>query len=518
MATAKQTFLSIALLAFTAQAAVDCARAEDQWPPATSQPDIAPLPQTPNSSTAAALASAESVPAQPAAGDESPLDKALRELEKSEPGGPAGESALDRAVRELTGGRSVENQGPPTPALATPSSASGGGEPKLRLLDISLDGLFAGGSSTERDPSLQSLQGGGHDPRKRGFTVQQVELSGQGAVDPYLDAALHSVWFLDPITGETVMELEECFATTRALPHNLQLKFGHFLTEFGRSNPTHPHAWAWAEQSIINTRVFGPDGMRAPGVRMSWILPVHWTSELYFSLQNANGETMGSFLANEEFFAERPIGNRPFIYRDVHSMGEMLYATRWENSWTTCCDQITWLLGASAALGPNCTGATGNTQIFGIDLTRKWKPEKNERGWPFTVWTTEFIVRRYEADPFANPNTGDLVPGERLVDAGFYTQLLYGFKPKWALGLRYEYVWGDGPSLDADYVPVSPAIDPFRDDRHRVSPLLAWYLTEFSRFRFQYNYDHAQHLERRDAHSFWLSAEFLIGSHPAHRF
>jgi len=51
-----------------------------------------------------------------------------------------------------------------------------------------------------------------------------------------------------------------------------------------------------------------------------------------------------------------------------------------------------------------------------------------------------------------------------------------------------------------------------------VSPLLAWYLTEFSRFRFQYNYDHAQHLERRDAHSFWLSAEFLIGSHPAHRF
>jgi hypothetical protein len=46
----------------------------------------------------------------------------------------------------------------------------------LRLVDVSLDGLIASGASTVRDDPLQVLQGGGHDPRKRGFTVQNVEL------------------------------------------------------------------------------------------------------------------------------------------------------------------------------------------------------------------------------------------------------------------------------------------------------------------------------------------------------
>ena len=68
----------------------------------------------------------------------------------------------------------------------------------LRLIDVSFDGLFAAGTSTERDEQLQFLQGGGHDPRKRGFTVQNVELSFAGAVDPYLNAEAHIVYFLDP--------------------------------------------------------------------------------------------------------------------------------------------------------------------------------------------------------------------------------------------------------------------------------------------------------------------------------
>ena len=60
--------------------------------------------------------------------------------------------------------------------------------------------------------------------------------------------------------------------------------------------------------------------------------------------------------------------------------------------------------------------------------------------------------------------------------------------------------------------------DPFRDDRHRVSPLLLWQPTEFSRFRLQYNYDLASHLTGNEAHSLWLGVEFLFGAHPAHSY
>ena len=139
-----------------------------------------------------------------------------------------------------------------------------------------------------------------------------------------------------------------------------------------------------------------------------------------------------------------------------------------------------------------------------MDLTRKWKPAKNERGWPFSIWMSEFIVRRYRADSYFGPNPNDptmtlSLPAETMMDYGFYTQYLYGFTPKWACGLRYEYVWASNYSLNSQYVEESHNEDPFRDDRHRVSPLLAWYLTEFSRFDFQYNFDYAQHLPSKYA-------------------
>src|SRR5262245_9143818 len=111
---------------------------------------------------------------KPAGQQESALDKAIRELEQS---APSGQSALDKAVQGVA----------PAPAQQPVASVPVGGA-RLQLLDISLDGLFAVGTSTETEPSIQQLEGGDHDPHRRGFTVQNIELFLAGAVDPYLDA------------------------------------------------------------------------------------------------------------------------------------------------------------------------------------------------------------------------------------------------------------------------------------------------------------------------------------------
>ncbi len=438
----------------------------------------------------------------------SALDQAIEGLKDQQ-------SPLDKAVSELGGSQATSPV-----AAAAPAAGSGGGQ--LQLMDISLDILTVVGSSTLPEDSIQQLEGGDHDPHKRGFTLQGAELFLQGAVDPYFDAAAGIAYFIDP-NGDTVVELEEANFTTRALKHGLQIKAGQFFTEFGRNNPTHPHAWHWIDQPIINSRVFGPDGMRGPGARVSWLLPTERFSQLYFGMQNANGETMASYLASPNFYDERPIGGRPFVERSVHGLQDRLYYARWENSWTDCNEQRTWLWGTSAAVGPNASGSHGSTQIYGTDLTMKCKPEKNERGWPFMVWESEFIWRAYEADTYIGPNPANpsvnigLLP-DVLHDWGFYTQLLYGFKPRWACGLRYEYANAIGDSFDEDFNQIRHNDDPFRDQRHRLSPLIAYYPTEFSRFRLQYNFDYAQHLEGRDAHSIWFGAEVLIGSHPAHKF
>ena len=414
----------------------------------------------------------------------------------------APESALDRALKET---EPAAEQAPKTDLFSRQIGGT-----TFRLIDISLDALFAAGTSTERDSSIQNLEGGDHDPRRRGFTVQNIELSFSGAVDPYFTGEAHIVYLIDPVVGDTRVELEEAFLTTQALPYGLQLKGGVFFTEFGIINPTHPHAWDWLDQPVINTRLFGPDGLRQAGVRLGWLTPLPWYSEVQVGVQNANGETASSFFANEEFFEERPIGGRPFVAQDVRNLGDLLYLARWVNSWNLS-DTVTTKAGFSGLYGPNATGPDGDTWIYGADLKLTWRPTNNFRGWPFFLWQSEVMARDYTAD--SNP-AFDL-PRETLHDWGLYTQALHGFYYGWAAGLRYEYVSGSGESvLTYD----GRRNDPFRDDRHRISPLLVWQPSEFSRIRLQYNYDRATHLENGDAHSLWLGVEFLYGAHPAHKY
>ncbi|PWB79277.1 MAG: hypothetical protein C3F08_07150 [Candidatus Methylomirabilota bacterium] len=414
------------------------------------------------------------------------------------------ESALEKAVQEME----------PQAITTAPSDllARQVGGSTLRLIDVSLDALFAAGSSSEPERSIRQLEGGDHDPRKRGFTVQQAELSLTGAVDPYLTGEAHIIYLIDPAVGDTRVELEEAFLTTQALPYGLQLKAGQFFTEFGQLNPQHPHQWDWLDQPVIHTRLFGPDGLRQTGVRLGWLTPLPWYSQLYVSAQNANGETAAGFLSNEDFFKERPIGGRPFVQRDVRNMTDLLYLLRWENSWNPS-ETVTTKFGLSGLFGPNATGSDGHTRIYGTDLKLTWRPTVSFRGRPFFLWQSEAMGRDYLADRFSDGTI--TLPRKLLRDWGFYTQGLYGFSDGWAAGLRYEYASGSGASVLAFN---GRDADPFRDDRHRISPLVVWHPTEFSRLRLQYNYDRADHLESHDAHSVWLGVEFLYGAHPAHKY
>ena len=423
--------------------------------------------------------------------------------------------ALERKLDALTADRDAKAA---SNTQALPTAAVSGGSSKLRLLDVSLNGLFAAGWSDADGESLSELQGGGHDPKRRGFTVQNVELSLTGAVDPYLTGETHIVFQLDPDEGETLVELEEAFVTTQSLPYGFQLEAGHFFTEFGILNPNHPHAWDWLDQPVINTRIFGPDGMRAPGARLGWLTPLPWYSQLHFGVQNANGETVVSFLANDEVLDERPVGGAIGGDRSVNSLDELVYLTRFENFWELD-DELSAKLGVSGLLGPNPTGDDSETYVYGADLKLKWLPNYSFRGWPFVTWESEYLRREYHTAPFALDSASaelgageSLVGGDTLTDQGFYTQLLWGFRSGWATGMRVEHAFGSGDSV------LNDSEDPLRDSRYRLSPMLAWYPSEFSRVRIQYNYDDAEHLETGDAHSFWLGWEILYGAHPAHQF
>lgn len=416
----------------------------------------------------------------------------------------------------------------PAPA---PSASAPGWSPSAPItlfskganyMNISFDALAAGGTSTATD--IDKLELGGHDPKQRGFTVQNLETVLEGKVDPYLRGQGNIVFQIDP-SGQTTVEAEEAYLETMSLPYNLQLKAGQFFTEFGRLNPTHPHTWDFVDQPLVNGRFLGEDGLRSAGVRLSWLMPTPFYSELFMTVQNSQGGTAFSF--RNEHDGERFFG-RPAVDHGVRNLGDMLFVPRYAASFDIT-DSQTIVAGTSAAFGPNSSGTDSSTEIYGADFFWKWKSPQQNAGFPFVTWQTEGMLRRFKAgafngdlngngalDPgeFADPLTGLplLLPGENLTDYGLYSQVAYGFRKGWVAAFRGDYVF---PEKRGSYESIL-GDDPERSPRWRLSPNLTWYPSEFSKIRLQYNFDHRTGLG--DDHSVWMQFEFLLGSHAAHKF
>jgi len=407
--------------------------------------------------------------------------------------------ALEQRLKQLEREKTTPALNPAIVRSQIPPSTSSSS------LQIGLSGLFAAGGSNANNDELEGLQAGGHDPNRNGFTVQNVELSLGATVDPYFDGQANLIFLIDS-EGETVVELEEAFLTSRSLPWGLQVKGGQYFTEFGRQNPQHPHTWDFVDQPVILSRFFGGDGLRSQGARVSWLAPTPWYSELYLGAQNANGETVTSFLASgagEDPGEPEAIGGHPLIDRDGRDLSDLLYSARWLNG-VDISDTLSMNLGFSGLIGPNASGRSTQTTIIGSDLYLKWQPAYVQRGFPFVSWHTEVLQRRYEAGRSDDPTR------ETLNDWGLFSQALWGFHPGWVAGLRAEFAEADGGEGQED--------DPLRDRRKRLSPNLTWYPSEYSKLRLQYNRDWAQHLDGGSADSLFLQVEFSLGSHMAHIF
>jgi hypothetical protein len=415
----------------------------------------------------------------------------ISELEKRlGDGKDASNAALQKEIDEL-----VDRVDAFDSKLGAVKSAAGGG--RTAYLDVSFNSLLTAGTSTASESVLPELEGGHHDPHKRGFTVQNTELGLSGAVDPYFKGFANMVQTIDK-NGETVVELEEAYAKTTALPYGLQVKAGQFFTEFGRLNPQHPHQWEFVDQPVVNTRMFGDDGMRGPGAQVSWLAPTKFPLEVLGSVQNANGNTMRSFAGPAE--DGPPVGVQH--EHEVKSLADVVYSARADASFDLS-EEAPALLGASYAYGPSGASSSGSTSILGADLTVKWKPLANDHGFPFVAFQSEWMRRHVGYDSFVDGTT--FTPGGELRDSGEYAQLVYGFHRDWTAGARFDRVHGTNDDVLG------------AEDRDRWSAALTWYASEFAKIRLQVNFDDSKALDRWEQ-SVWLQLEFNLGVHGAHKF
>jgi hypothetical protein len=216
---------------------------------------------------------------------------------------------------------------------------------------------------------------------------------------------------------------------------------------------------------------------------------------------NATGETTFSFISEESSEIHGGVAEE----REIEDLGDLLYVPRVAVSLDLTPNQ-TVVLGASAALGPNNSGDDVDTRVFGADLYWKWKSATAFQGFPFVSFQSEALLRRYDAARRVAAESDDLLPAETLDDQGAYAELLWGVRPRWVVGARGDLLDGGDAAFESE----------LRNDRYRISPSVTWYPSEYSRIRWQYNFDHRN--EIGDDHSFWIQIEFILGAHAAHVF
>ena len=360
--------------------------------------------------------------------------------------------------------------------------------------------LNGGYTNYSLDPGSYSISGFalGEEAglRAQGLSADESEMALSANVDDKFYA--FSTIAFDQNQGETGVSLEEAYFETLALPGGLKVKAGRFLSDIGYLNPIHSHAWDFADAPLAYTAMLG-SSFGDSGVQVSWIAPVGLYLELGAELMRgdsfpAAGADQSGGQGAETFFAH--------VGGDVGA----------SNSWRA---GVSWLSakahGRESAFEDGVLGFDGDSDLMIADFVWKWAKNGNPRDRNF-IAQAEFLSRSENGALSFEDLLGNTEQGAYYGDQdGWYVQGVYQFRPRWRVGLRYD---GLSSSNVVTGITSTLPLDSTRDPS-RVSAMVDFSNSEFSRFRVQWNRDESRP-ESDD--QFYLQYIMSLGAHGAHRF
>jgi hypothetical protein len=366
--------------------------------------------------------------------------------------------------------------------------------------DLSIIGIFSGAWFNEDDPTVFAEA----DPQNTGVNLQEIEISFQGVVDPYFR--------FDTFISlqKEGIEVEEAYATTLfSLPLASQFRGGIMRAKFGRINQIHREFQNFVTLPIVAAELLG-EHLNPPQIELN-IAPafIPWYMELTAAGGSADVETAS--------FAQ-----------DGNDLGELLYNFHIANFFEIT-ENLSVNVGGSYATGVNATGSDERTNLFGLDLFAKYRPLRNN---PYQelMFQTEWMWRNAQT------------PNEEINDYGFYAQLVYRFLQRWNTGFRFgltdtntpiPFEPGDGGNGDLEELLKPEGIFgvAVREEEgeevgeqklglfgrtFRISPMLTFNPSEFSRIRLQYDYTNFDF--KGNEHAVYLQFQYSLGPHGAHPF
>ena len=405
--------------------------------------------------------------------------------------------ALEARIQQLEAAPAaaqIAEAEPPPPAPPPAGGAGGGAAAFNPAISLILGGSYTNTSRNPGDWNIAGFppSGGEVGPGERSFNLGESELTFSASIDPYFSGQLTAA-----ITGEDEIEVEEAFVRTTSLPDGFTAKLGRFFSGFGYLNEVHAHAWDFVDQPLVYQALFGGQ-FRQNGVQVKWLAPTDLFLE--FGAETGNGDG---------FPATRRAGNGlngATLF--AHVGGDVGDYTSWRlgGSYLTqkAEDREGGLVDDSGA--PLFVAFTGDTRTWVVDGVLKWAPTPRRQ----LKVQGEYMHRRESGD-IADATGLLLADDYRNTESGWYLQSVYQFAARWRVGARYD-------SLDAGTPRYTLSPDGLLDaNPDRVSVMLDWNPSEFSRLRAQYDWDNARDDGERDR-ILRLQYIYGIGAHGAHKY
>ena len=352
----------------------------------------------------------------------------------------------------------------------------------------------------------------------RGFSLREAEIAFSGSVDPYFD-----VWAIFAV-GDGEIEVEEGYFQTRKFLPGLQLRGGKFYSGFGYVNKQHPHQWDFVDQNLAYDMVLGGSVGEA-GVQLTWLPSLPFYTQLGFEALQGENERFSSQLGGEEspFFDEKA-GPRLFTgwlkvspnlgYSHALQIGaSYAFSTQHQELVAHGHDD-----GGEGVAGeePEEEGHVdeafdGDAQVLGLDFVWRYDSPRQFGQGDFTL-QAEYLRRVKDLSLVGAGEEAAGGEARKATQDGFYAQAVYGFAPRFTLGLRYD-VAGMTNRIEG-----GEETESYGDSR-RWSANLTFNPSEFSRFRVQYTRgDIAVGGAREKYDQVYVQFQMSLGAHGSHRF
>lgn len=325
-----------------------------------------------------------------------------------------------------------------------------------------------------------------------GLSLSETEIDFSGNIDD-LFYGFASV-ALNQEDGESEIELEEAYVQTLSLPQGFTVKAGRFFSDLGYLNSRHSHSWDFVDAPLAYEAMLGTQ-LGDTGAQLTWVAPTDTYLQLGAEILRGDGFPGGG--ADHDGF-----GSGSLFAKIGGEVGD-------SHSWQA---GLGWLTASprdreSEDLDDNTYVFDGSSDVILADFVWKWAPDGNARERNLTV-QAEYLHRWEDGDLTWLAADGDSLRDDYHAEQdGLYLQAIYQYMPRWRIGVRYDHLWSDNDSR------FGGILDD--DSSQRISAMIDFTHTEFSRLRLQWNHDMGG-IGGDDA--VFLQYIMSLGSHGAHRF